>query len=235
MHRFWAAAFPGDYKRFEYEEGWVKTYCKEIDWAMHKADQFLGRLAKFVDRNPDYQIWVCTSMGQAATVARPMKTELFVTDMAAFLRTLGVGPGEWKEVPAMLPRYTLRIAPHKVKPLRDSLARLVIKGRPVRFEEAAHGFFMIHLGHPDLQDDGAQLGGRYVPFGQMGLGHVPIDDAIGSTAYHIPQGCLFIYDPAGAETPAGWPQVSTLEIAPTILKNFSVRAPSYMRPALQLN
>src|SRR5262249_38209516 len=127
MHRFWAAAFPGDYKRFEDEEGWVKTYCKEIDWTMHKANQFLGRLIKFIDRNRASQIWVCTSMGQAATVAKPMKKQLYVTDMAAFLRTLGVEPGEWEQMPAMLPRYTLRIAPHKLRALRDSLARLVIK------------------------------------------------------------------------------------------------------------
>lgn len=33
---------------------------------MQKADEFLARLAGFADRNPDYQIWICTSMGVAA-------------------------------------------------------------------------------------------------------------------------------------------------------------------------
>ena len=39
---------------------------------MSRADAMLGRLFDFVDRHPDYQLVIATSMGQAATKARPV-------------------------------------------------------------------------------------------------------------------------------------------------------------------
>jgi hypothetical protein len=90
MHRYWAATFPEDYGTFGYDQAWVKAYCHEIDWTMHKADQFLTRLVHFTRRNPDYQIWITTSMGQAATEAEPVSTQLFITNMPLFIVTMGL-------------------------------------------------------------------------------------------------------------------------------------------------
>src|SRR5262249_10298635 len=151
-----------------------------------------GRLIRFVRCNPEYQIWICTSMGQAATVASPISTQLYVMDMMTFMRALGVEPGEWEQRPAMLPRYAMRVAPHKVAVLRRNLAKFHIDGMPVRVDEAEKGFMMIFLGHPNLRAPGATLDERFVPFEKMGLRNVNIEDCSGTTAYHIPQGCLFI-------------------------------------------
>jgi hypothetical protein len=234
MHRYWAATFPGDYDQFDLDDGWVKTYSQEIDWTMHKADQFLARLARFADAHPDYQLWICTSMGQAATKARRIDTELFVTDMARFTRALGLEAGEWELMPAMLPQYALRVKPPRVAAFRETLATFAVAGRPVKVQEAKNGCFAISLGHANLQETGAMLGGRHVPFELLGLAKSNIEDLTGATAYHIPQGCLFIYDPTDRARREGRTEVSTREIAPAILKNFSVPVPKYMwaAPAL---
>jgi hypothetical protein len=71
MHRYWAAVFPGDYAKFEFTEDWVNTFQHEIDFTMGKFAQFFEKLVAFVDHNPDYQLWVATSMGQAATRGSP--------------------------------------------------------------------------------------------------------------------------------------------------------------------
>src|SRR5206468_801012 len=64
MHRYWAAAFPGDYDVFEYSDDWVRTYSREIEFAMTKFDLFLRDVLAFVDTNPGYTVWIASSMGQ---------------------------------------------------------------------------------------------------------------------------------------------------------------------------
>src|SRR5262249_1391748 len=150
MHRYWAAAFPTDYKEFEYTGEWVDTYHGEIAWTMEKADELFGRLVRFADRNPEYQIWVTTSMGQAAPKAKPAGTQLYMGDVARFMTALGFAPADWSERPAMLPEYSFRLAPHRFAAFRDTIAALRIAGKPIRYTEAGHDFVMISLGHKNL-------------------------------------------------------------------------------------
>jgi hypothetical protein len=58
--------------------------------------------------------------------------------------------------------------------------------------------------------------------------NVEIEDKSGSSAYHIPQGCLFIYDPRERSRKTDRPNIATTEIAPSILRNFGARVPDYM-------
>src|SRR5438876_3741022 len=81
MHRYWAATFPGDYDEFHITDDWVRTYRNEIDFTMCCFDRFLGRLVRFVERNPEYRLLVASSMGQAATVARHFETQLYITEL----------------------------------------------------------------------------------------------------------------------------------------------------------
>ncbi|MFZ1008329.1 MAG: hypothetical protein WAN65_15920, partial [Candidatus Sulfotelmatobacter sp.] len=231
MHRYWAAAFPGDYEKFDFAPEWVETYSHEIAWTMQKADDFLARLARFADHNPEYQIWICTSMGQAPTTASPIETQVYITDIERFTRTFGLEFADWEQMPAMLPRYSFRVKPHKATRFREALGRFLVDNRPVRVDEAENGFFMIFLGHYNLKNTTVVLGDRVLAFEQMGLANVNIEDLSGTTAYHIPQGCLFIYDPADLASKECRTELSTLDIAPAVLKNFAVAPPAYMQPA----
>ena len=58
---------------------------------------------------------------------------------------------------------------------------------------------------------------------------VEIEDRSGTTAYHVPEGILAVYDPRGtAARAADRPRISTLEIAPALLTSCGVAPPSYM-------
>lgn len=231
MHRFWAAAFPDDYETFGYEPGWVKIYSHEIEFAMNKFDGFLTRLLAFADAHPDYTLWVTTSMGQQATQALAIETQLYVTDLKKFMMALGVGETGWEPRPAMLPQCNFFVHPGRVEQARLALGNLVIDGRPVTFREAVSGFFSVDFGHANLYDkpQTALLGGREMTFEEMGLKNVEIEDKSGASAYHIPQGVLLVYDPADRAAKPSRTQVSTLELAPAILHNYSVPVPPYMR------
>jgi hypothetical protein len=69
---------------------------------------------------------------------------------------------------------------------------------------------------------------------ELGIDPVVIEDRTGSSAYHIPNGTLLIYDPANRSPKPGYTQISTEDIAPTILQNYSVPVSGYMRNAVPL-
>jgi hypothetical protein len=65
--------------------------------------------------------------------------------------------------------------------------------------------------------------------------NVKIQDRCGATAYHIPQGSFIIYAPAKGLNGNDVAKVSTTEIAPTILRNFNVAVPDYMKKGISLS
>jgi hypothetical protein len=235
MHRYWAAAFPADYKEFEYTDEWVDTYRAEIAWTMEKADEMFSRLVRFAERNPKYQIWMTTGMGQAATEAKPVATQLYIGNVRRFMTALGFAPEDWSQRPAMLPEYSFRLAPHRFAAFRDTIAALRIAGKPIRYTEAGQDFVMISLRHPNLTGiNTVEVGGRVLSFEALGLSNTPIEDMSGPSAYHIPQGCLVIYDPQDRATKAGRAEISTCDLAPMLLERFGAPRPDYMRKPVAL-
>ena len=189
MHRYWAAAFPTDYNEFGYTDEWVHAYQREIAWTMEKADELFGRLACFAERNPEYQIWVATCMGQAATNADPITTQLYITDMRRFMTTLGFAPSEWSQTPAMLPFYSFGLAPSRVAAFRDTIAALRIAGNTIPYTETGHGCVTISLGHKNLRGvETAQRGERVLPFEALGLSNTQIEDMSGTERVSHPAG-----------------------------------------------
>jgi hypothetical protein len=233
MHRYWAARFPDDYREFGFDQSWVETYRGEIDFALHKLDRCLARLVRFVERRREHQLWIATSMGQAATIARPVRTQLFITDLACFLRELGVPEDAWRRRPAMAPDTNFVVDKPYEPICATALAELRLQGQPLDWRRAAGGFFTVRLGQADLAEksDCLQRLGRALPLAECGLANVRIEDQSNTTAYHIPQGMLLVYDPRRAPAVRQRTEISTLEIAPAILRYFSASAPAYMQPS----
>lgn len=230
MHRYWAALFPEDYAEFGYSEEWVDTYRQEIDFTMGKFEEFFKRLVTWVDAHPEYQLWVTTSMGQAATVAQPLYTQLYLTDLEKFMTFFGFERSEWERRPAMEPQVNVTVPLAKVTGFVEELRALEIGGKPVPIE-VNEGFVSMTFGQPNLRDDLASVSARgaEVTIERLGLSHVDIEDLSTSSAYHIPQGRLYIYDPKQPAPAASPTLVSTRDIAPSLLKNYGIAAPDYMK------
>ena len=102
MHRYWPATFTGDYTETKWSDAWVRRFGGELDYVMGEADQMLGELLTFADRNPDTVVLVASSMGQAAVdeASRQISTEVLLRDMGrgfapSASRERGSGAGRW--------------------------------------------------------------------------------------------------------------------------------------------
>ena len=216
MHRYWAAAFPDDYDTFSHSVDWVRTYRNEIMFTMSKFDEMLQRLVTFVDKHKDFELWIATSMGQAATTAEPCESELFVSDAERFARFFDLQ--NWERKPAMVPRFRPACVPKSGSRFRSEVEESLDfrRGRPFKKSD---NFFSINLGHPNQKGKRAAYNGIEVEFDELGLDNQIIEDQTGATAYHVPTGCLLIY---GGRSVTGSDAISTTDIHGAILKNYGL-------------
>ncbi len=232
MHRYWAARFPGEYDEMGYDERWRATYRHEIDYTMQAFDRMLGQLLKFIGRETSYQLWVVTSMGQAATTAVPCRTELNIVDIQRFMAVLGLTPGDWEQRSGMWPDTCLRITPAHVESFNHQLRGLRIDHRPLDVKTTEDGFVRIRCGQANvaLETLAVELAnGERVQPQTLGLDTVKIDDASSPTAYHIPEGVLLKFSAErrmGIEHATPMP---TTGIAADVLRTLKISLPAHLQ------
>ena len=146
MHRYWAAIFPQDYQNFGYNSEWVSRYSKEIDFAMSKFEQFFTQLVRFVENHPEYTLWIASSMGQSATTAWMVKTQLNLTDVAKLMSALSIPDDAWYQTPAMFPEFGIVVKQEWVEKFRNQLSQLSIEGRLIKFDRKEDGLFALVFG-----------------------------------------------------------------------------------------
>lgn len=238
MHRYWAASYPQDYQDLGLGADWMDKYRDEVPWAMDQADAMIGRLAQFCEDRPEYQLWIVSSMGQGATKAQPLETQLYLNDVAAFAAALGLPRDHgWEIRPAMAPQRNVRIDQQHTESFEAGLRSITIGANPLSYKRDGE-FFSIDFGQPNLhnQPDALQVDGQPQQLADYGLQIVEIEDRSDTTAYHIPEGILSIYDPqVRTVRPLGRPEVSVLQIAPSLLAQFGLTPPDYMQPPTELH
>jgi hypothetical protein len=238
MHRYWAAGHPGDYEEVALGTEWMAKYRGEVPWAMGRADDMIGALAEFVEANPAYELWIASSMGQGPTFAQPLETQLYLDDLPTFMQAVGGVPATgWGVRPAMLPQRTVHVDADFADHFEASLRQVAVAGAPLRFRRADDGFFSMEWGQPNLHDqpDAVRLAGLVRVPADLGLRIVEIEERSDTTAYHVPQGVLAIYDPSDRSVKSAEREdVSVLEVAPAILARFGVAAPDYMQEPTRL-
>ena len=236
MHRYWAATFPDEYESFEMGDDWVARYRGEIEFSMEWAGRFVSDLVKFVERNPEFVLVVASSMGQAALRADRIETQLYIADLDKFMQAAGLESSDWEQKPSMAPKVSVSVVEPKCAQLESFLRSLEIFGKKVTHTAKEAGFFNIGIGHTNVHErpQFAQKNGEDVAFAELGLGYRKVEDEAGSTAYHIDEGTLFVFDPLDKNVEPGRPEVLTTEIAPTLLSHFGVPIPDYMKSPLPL-
>jgi hypothetical protein len=230
MHRYWAATFPEDYPESKYDDAWRAAYRDEIDWAMSAFDRMLERLVGFVDRNPGYSLWIASSMGQAAVDSQQIKRQVLLSEVDRFMAALGFRPGEWERRPAMEPRVIIKVPEARAAEFERLAQSIRVVGRhSIACVNLSQGVFRLHPGViQDAQEEYCELDGRRIPFAEIGFANVLIEDEAGQSAYHVPEGSLIVYSPGRSNATAARAKVSTLEIAPAILRSLDIQPPSYM-------
>jgi hypothetical protein len=230
MHRYWAATFPEDFASLGHDQSWIKMFRDEIAFAMKKADQFLGRLMNFVQQNKDYELWIASSMGQAATVSEPIETMLTMKNLSKFMSCMGLEKHEWQARTAMVPDFAVTVAAEKIEAFRANVKELFINGFRLQCDEGENGFFSMATGHVDLHNKPqfALLHNKEVAYDDLGMLCEKSQDSVTTTGYHIREGIFLIYGGEPSALDQSRKQIATTEICPLILKNFNLPVPSYM-------
>jgi hypothetical protein len=234
MHRFWPATFPKDYPNQFWGEHWASTWSGEIPFAMDEADAQIGDLMSFVEADRRYALIVATSMGQAAVeeVNDYLKRQLNFGDVKSFMRMLGIADEDWYQQRAMVPIFTVVVKESLSNMMADRLSSVRVNDQAISYENRGHGVFSFWLGHHNLETHEIRV--RYndqpVSLKTAGLINMNIQDEADTNAYHVPEGCLFVYDPEVKPKPSSASKtlVSTREFAPFILSNFDITRPAHM-------
>jgi hypothetical protein len=198
---------------------------------MDQAETMLARLVAFADAHPEYQVWTASSMGQQATMAQALETAVYLVDLARFMRRLGMPDGCWEARPAMLPQTNVVVHGALASTFERELTKVRLVDKPLRYRRTEGGFFAMDLGHANMhtRPTPVRYGGGRHPLAEFGMEAVEIEDRSGTTAYHVPEGILAVYDPQDlAAWTAARPRISTLEIAPALLTSCGVAPASYM-------
>ncbi|AFY43931.1 hypothetical protein [Nostoc sp. PCC 7107] len=238
MHRYWAAAFPSDYNNFGYSQDWITRYSKEIDFTMSKFEQFFTQLIAFVNSHPEYTLWIASSMGQKATTAFPVQTQLHLANITKFMASLGIPANACFQIPAMFPEVGITVKEPWVNQFHQQLSQLRIHEELISFTQKDRNSFALIFGQVNLLQKGvdyAVVAGEKILLKQMGLENIRIEDETNANAYHIPEGSLIIYDPQNYQPNYQRKRISCLEIAPMILRNFTIKIPAYMKDLTNLS
>ena len=230
QHRYWAAAFPEDYENLKLGREWMETYNGEIVYTMKKADEMIGRLLNFIEKNSEYSLWILSSMGQQAVEAREIYTDLFVTNGKKFMDNFNLGNGNYELKPSMVPQFNVQVHVDRRNEFEEKLNSFRINDQPIHSRQKAEGFYSLDIGFPNLDESKIkiELMGQFIPLEHSGMENVKIQDRCGATAYHIPQGSLIIYSPSHVKSSGDISTISTTDIAPSILRNFNIAIPDYM-------
>lgn len=237
QHRYWAAAFldaPADV-----DPGWRTRYANEIAEAMSVFAMLLRRLARWVHHHPDYVIVIAGSMGQDGIPAQKTYEFLTVVDPARFFRAMGVPDGAWALRPAMAPCLSVDIAPEHRDRFRQRLLATRIDGftmvkdhrtfHPLCFDEQ-DDTFMLYIAIDSYSGPPyASVGEMTMPLDALGLGMMAHEDGVNCTAQHVPEGMLLVYDPKRRFAASARPLVSVLDVLPSLLENFGIERPAYLR------
>ena len=231
MHRYWAAKFPDDYDDLRMPADWRRTYAGEIDAAMNEADYMLGRLERFVRRDPDYRVMVVASMGQAAIEHEPIENQLIIRDFGAFMDTLGFAEHEYEKLVGMEPEYVVRFAePAGLERFRERCAALRLGELEPHLKPVDERQITFLVFQNNVSFDHVTLDGRRVPLGVAGLHIEPIQDMSGSTAQHVRGGCCLVFDGHSNLSPLGEPGVEhdLVGVTSAVLESLGVAPPAYM-------
>jgi hypothetical protein len=226
MHRYWGDVMPGYAERYGYKPDEVfGTFLIE---AMDLFDHQIGRIMRFLERDPKSLLMVAASMGQAPIPYHELDEHLVLKDA----RKLGdvLGWPAFEQGLAMYPRTALEFSDAAAaQGALESLQTVTLEGEPLFREPTADGR-TLSFGIDYLRAGGADRsatigsgdGARDVPLRDMGI-FAEARLGGGNTAHHVPTGIFVTYG-TGVEPDPSRREVNVLDVAPRILDLLGVDA-----------
>ena len=192
MHRYWEAAFPKDYDLQTQSKKWIKRYKHEIDFAMQSTEKIIRDLLNYSKTRPNCEIWICTSMGQGPIQNyESISSQLILNDKDKFFGYFNLDSKKFNIKPTMMPRFTFESNDKSnIELLKKKLNNLKLNGKNIQ-QMSVGKTLTIKLEHINTEPDFKYNGFSIKDL--LGMKMIEIEDNSGSSAYHVPEGCLFIF------------------------------------------
>ena len=193
MHRFWEARFPNHYPSKISTSDWKKRYQNEIDIAMKTTSYFINCLTNFVDNNKEYQLWIVSSMGQAAVEDyKPGESFWKIENMKDFLSSICGEELEISELTQMIPCYSAEANENTIKLIHKKLINIESNAN-LKCRSITKTTIAFSLEAYDIEEIWFKYKTNKKIIKIKGLKKINIDEKSGSSAYHIPEGILYRY------------------------------------------
>ena len=193
MHRFWEAKFPNDYSSQISSDKWIKRYKNEIDNAMKDASYFINELTDYVDKNEGYQLWILSSMGQSAVDNyKKQKNFWHIIDINSFISSICDCNIELEELTQMIPIYSVKSDKKTINFIYENLNSIITNSQ-INIRSKTETSIAFEFNSYDLNSLWFKKKGSSSYLNILGLKKIKIDEETGSSAYHIPEGILYIY------------------------------------------
>lgn len=234
LHRYWAATFPDDVVNGRVEEKWGQMYRDEVWFVMNILDKFLERLLRFMKVDTRYELWIVSSMGQAPTDFKKLRSQIELVNPDNFLKFLGISESV-EPVSAMFPQYNFKFKNSSLSFVRLSqnlLNSLTINGEKLSFRFKEPDFLSIDLGQPcNNADIAVEYNGRFVDLSDLGLSLREVEGGVASTSYHVPDGVFIRYSFDESVLQRRFPNIGSatvFDIAPSVMDFFGLKPRPYM-------
>tara|TARA_Y100000287_G_C14224487_1_gene358154 strand:+ start:509 stop:1882 length:1374 start_codon:yes stop_codon:yes gene_type:complete len=190
MHRFWEASNPNDFKKLSHDKTWINRYENEIPNSMKSTFKYINKLTDFIDRNPEYELWIISSMGQGPCEGyKPQKQFWSINNLKIFLQNILNEEISIEVGPSMIPLYSIYTNEETIKKLVKALSKIKtnvsIKLRTVTKASLSFYFYS--------DEDNIFLSLNNVDIPLEGLSLKQIKEHTSSSAYHIPEGIFYRY------------------------------------------
>ncbi len=229
MHRYWYDFYPNEFRNSFRKVSIFKR--KSIIKALDIADKQIKTLLSFAKEN-NYDLWVASSMGQAAIERGSYNKEIFLNDPKKLLKALDLNSDNYKIVPSMYPDINIVCKDlkaneeicRKIKLILDSTNKQIIK---VRYKQKSNTVnLIINTSKKIAEDNFIKIKNKKFKPNEIGMSFIERD--IG-TGYHIPEGILLTYGSTSQNLLKNYEIIDTAIVAPLILKYFNIKQKKYMK------
>jgi len=231
MHRYWPTIFPKDYEDGKFESGWLKQWAGEIPHAVKVANFQLQKIINYCHQT-NSELIVCSSMGQGAVHdVEPVKSEVLITNLQKLMTYIGLTRNDYQAKLSMAPLVVITPLNEACEQALERLKRININGSSVDINRLQSGEIRFSTSLQNQPSIEIMDGNKIVSPSEIGIENVDLQDASGAYAYHIPEGILMHYDPSSTnqnKKQNTWTSMSALDFAPSLLRKFGLKRPSYM-------
>ena len=197
MHRFWEAKFPNQYKKNLSSLKWINRYKNEIDIAMESSTYYINELIKYVDSQKDAQLWIISSMGQAAVQNYKKSSQFFqIVDMDKFLFSILKKRVKFEQLNQMIPIYALKSDENTINLISEKISS-IISNVDIEISSKTSNtiaFIFNKNSHKIIYEEPFfKTSSKGKSYSFNGIKKVSVDENSGSSAYHVPEGILYRY------------------------------------------